>query len=204
MKKVIITLSLAGLMMCSCGNKTPTPSEYIENDSSVETNTNPTLFGLCGDNAGVDSLQLIVDNGDTLMLNVKGAIENKRLFGGYAVGCKMAVTVDDSLKNALLTVNEDVLMGNWVMLNPLDGSSYVGIRMKEGGVAESIDQSTVDYKTWRIVDGKLEITLVREGGGDMEETNLYDFVKLDADSLVYQDADDRMEYVREGKQKTDF
>ena len=87
-------------------------------------------------------------------------------------------------------------MGNWLMPNPIDGSSEVGIRIKDGGIAESIEQSSIIYKTWKIVDGKLEITLVREGGGDEEETNWYTIDKLDADSLVYHVNDEVFEYSR--------
>ena len=87
-------------------------------------------------------------------------------------------------------------MGNWLMPNPIDGSSEVGIRIKDGGIAESIEQSSIIYKTWKIIDGKLEITLVREGGGDEEETNWYTIDKLDADSLVYHVNDEVFEYSR--------
>ena len=106
---------------------------------------------------------------------------------------------DDAKTKAELIINENSLLGNWVMLNPLDGSSYVGIRIKDGGIAESIEQSTIIYKTWRIVDGKLEITLVREGGGDMEEINVYDITKLDSDSLIYEDSEDFFDYIRQEK-----
>ena len=71
------------------------------------------------------------------------------------------------------------------MPNPIDGSSEVGIRIKEGGIAESIDQSSIIYKTWKIFNGKLEILSQRDGGGDEEELNLYELVKLGPDSLVY-------------------
>ena len=87
-------------------------------------------------------------------------------------------------------------MGNWLMPNPIDGSSVVGIRIKDGGIAESIEQPSIIYKTWKTIDGKLEITMVREGGGDEEETIWYTIDKLDADSLVYHVNDEVFEYGR--------
>jgi len=122
--------------------------------------------------------------GDTLMLSLIEAKDQKQVFGGYAVGDRMAVM----LKNdhvAKLVINLSTLLGNWVMPNPIDGSSEMGIAIKEGGIAESIEQSSVIYKTWRIFNGKLEIFAQRDGGGDEEEIYLYDITKLTADSLTY-------------------
>ena len=86
---------------------------------------------------------------------------------------------------ATLVINKSVLHGDWVMPNPIDGSSETGIRILRGGLAESIDQSSIIYKTWKIFNGRLEILSQRDGGGDEEELNLYELVKLGPDSLVY-------------------
>ena len=83
------------------------------------------------------------------------------------------------------------------MPNPFDGSSVVGISLKDGGVAESIDQSGLNYKSWKIADGKLEIVSVREGGSEEDETDIYEIRKLDADSLVFGNEDDVFEYGRQ-------
>jgi hypothetical protein len=96
-----------------------------------------------------------------------------------------------------MVVNQAALLGNWVMPNPIDGSDEVGITIKEGGIAESIEQSSIIYKTWKLTRGKLEIVLVREGGTEEEETYLYDIVKVTPDSLVFKDADDTYEYSRQ-------
>lgn len=94
-------------------------------------------------------------------------------------------------------------LGNWVMPNPIDGSDEVGICIKEGGIAESIAQSNITYKTWRLTRGKLEIVLVRIGGSEEDETNIYDIVKLGPDSLVYKDVEETFEYSRQ-KPKEDY
>ena len=92
------------------------------------------------------------------------------------------------------------MLGNWVMPNPLDGSSELGMKIKEGGIVEGIDQSTIIYKTWKIFNGQLEIVSQREGGGDFEETNRYDLVFLSPDSLVFKDSEDIFEYGRQKEQ----
>ena len=144
----------------------------------------------------MNTLQMITDSGDTLSLSITDAKENGKVLGGYACGARIAVLLNDDKTVAQLVINETTLLGNWVMPNPLDGSSFVGISLKDGGIAESIDQSTIVYKTWRIVNGRIEIQSVREGGGDEEEINVYDIVKLDADSLVYKNEEDLFEYGR--------
>ena len=60
-----------------------------------------------------------------------------------------------------------------------------------------IDQSTINYKTWRLTRGKLEIMLVHDGGSGEDEIFIYDIVKLTNDSLVYQDSEDVYEYSRQ-------
>lgn len=187
-----------GLMAASCTNNKPQQYNHEETlDSIVVVNHNRTVFGLCGEGSAMNTLQLLTDSGDTLSLDLSVARESNNIFGGYECGDKMAVLLTNDRSAAELVINETTLLGNWVMPNPLDGSSIVGISLREGGIAESIDQSTIVYKTWRIVDGGLEIQSVREGGGDVEETNVYRIVKLDADSLVYMNEEDLFEYSRQ-------
>lgn len=198
MKKlgVIAIVASAVLMMGSCGNKTE-KVPFDNGDSANVVNADPTIYGVCGEATAMNTLQLITDMGDTLMLDISTAQENGQVFGGLQVGDRMAVVPDADHQSAEMVVNQASLMGNWVMPNPLDGSDEVGISIKEGGIAESIDQSTITYKTWRLQRGKLEIVLVREGGSEDDETYLYDIVKLGPDSLVYKDAEETFEYSRQ-------
>ncbi|MGN1229104.1 MAG: lipocalin family protein [Prevotella sp.] len=189
--------AIVGLSFMACGNK-PAPV-YGQGDSTAVDSSkmkDVTVYGLCGENAAMNSLQLMTDMGDTLNLNIEEARENNQVLGNYAPGDRLAIVLTPDQKKVKTVINESVLMGNWLMPNPIDGSSEVGIRIKDGGIAESIEQSTIIYKTWKIIDGKLEITLVREGGGDEEETNWYTIDKLDADSLIYHVDDEVFEYGR--------
>lgn len=191
-------MAVAAALVCGCGDKPKQAATTGDYDTSAnEVLTDKTLFGICGDGSAMNTLQLITDNGDSLTLSVKDAKEQGRLFGGYASGDRMAVITDSARRVAELVINESTLLGDWVMPNPLDGSSIVGISLLDGGVAESIEQSTIIYKTWRIKDGRLEIVCVREGGGDLEETNVYDIRKLDGDSLIYGNDEDLFEYGRQ-------
>jgi len=198
MKKILICISIATMLvtMIGCGGKSQ-QVPFDNGDSLAIANADPTVYGVCGVGTTMNELQLITDTGDTLMLDLSAAKDDEKLFGGLQVGDRMAVVPNADKTAAEIAINQSTLLGNWVMPNPLDGSDEVGIRIKEGGIAESIDQSTIIYRTWRLVRGQLEVVMVRDDGSEEEEVYLYDFVKLGPDSLVYKDADDTFEYSRQ-------
>lgn len=189
-KLVFIGMATAVVLtMSSCfggGNAQQQQEVEEQSDSTVDyIPRDQTVYGLCGNGTAMNTLQLLTDNGDTLNLSLTQAQENGQVFGGLQAGDRLAVLPNKDKTEAVIVINQNTLLGDWVMPNPIDGSSEVGIRIKEGGVAESIDQSSIIYKTWKIFNGKLEILSQREGGGDMEELNLYELVLLGPDSLVY-------------------
>lgn len=193
---LLSVLSVLIIILGSCGNKAE-KVPFDNGDSAFSMKADPTLFGVCGVETSMNTLQLITDTGDTLQLDLAKARDNDQVFGGLQVGDRMAVIANAEQTEAVMVINQAALLGNWVMPNPIDGSDEVGICIKEGGIAESIEQSSIIYKTWKLTRGKLEIVLVREGGTEEEETYLYDLVKLAPDSLVYKDADDTFEYSRQ-------
>ena len=190
MKKILyFCVAAAGMtIMLSCGGKGGQQRVASDEQDTSAVNvipTDKTLYGICGEGTAMNTLQLLRDNGDTVMMSITNAIEAGQVFGGLMVGDRLAVMPNATGSEAVIVINQNTLLGDWVMPNPIDGSSEVGIRIKEGGVAESIDQSSIIYKTWKIFNGRLEILSQRDGGGEEEELNLYELVKLGADSLVY-------------------
>ena len=202
MKKIgiILLVAAAVLTMGSCGNKTQ--KVPFDNGDSANMSIDSTLYGICGEATSMNMLQMLTDTGDTLMLDISNANEKQQVFGGVQVGDRMAVVPNEDMTSAKIVINQSTLLGNWVMPNPIDGSDEVGISIKEGGVAESIDQGTIIYRTWRLVKGHLEIVLVRDGANDVEELNIYDILKLTADSLVYKDSEETFEYSRQKPKET--
>ena len=198
MKKLaVFTIVLAVVMMiAACGGKSE-KVPFDNGDSSEVANADPTIYGVCAEGTAMNTLQLITDMGDTLSFDISAAQENNQVFGGMHVGDRMAVIPDAEKTSAVMVINQATLLGNWVMPNPLDGSDEVGISIKEGGIAEGIDQSNIVYRTWRLNRGQLEIVMMREGGSEEDEICLYDIVKLGADSLVYKDAEETFEYSRQ-------
>lgn len=205
---------MAGVItFASCGgNKQQVAFDDQDSVSTEElVPTDKTIYGICTSASAMNTLQMITDSGDTLTLNLTKAHEANKVFGGFQESDRMAVVADKNKKDALVVINLNTLMGDWVMPDPIDGSDEIGIRIKEGGVAESIDQSTIIYRTWRIFNGDLDILLVREGGGDEQEENRYEILTLGPDTLAYRtigkdkDETDTYEYNRyKAKQKVDL
>ena len=197
MKKIFAFTGVlaAVVMMGSCGNKTA-KFPFDNGDSLDVANVDPTIYGVCSDGSSMNVLRMVTDTGDTLTVNIERAQEKGLVLGGIQVGDRMAV-VPYKKDTAQMVINQAALLGNWVMPNPIDGSDEVGITIKEGGIVEGIEQGSIVYKTWRLVNGQLELVMMREGGSEMDETYLYDIKKLTPDSLVFQNADDIFEYGRQ-------
>lgn len=189
MKKLFfLSVALTTVMMLSCGgNKQQAEAEEAHDTTKVEDviPRDRTIYGVCTDGTAMNTLEIVTDNGDTLTLSITNAQENGKVLGGLQVADRVAVVADGAKKTARLVINLNTLMGDWVMPDPIDGSAEIGIRIKEGGVAESIDQSVIVYRTWKIFNGDLEIELMREGGGDEEEQNRYEILTLGPDTLAY-------------------
>ena len=189
------------MTMSSCGGKTQQVPFDNGDSTDMSAMQDPTIYGVCGEGSAMNTLQIVTDLGDSIVLDLNYARENNQVFGGLQAGDRMAVVPNSKKTEALIVVNQADLLGNWVMPNPLDGSDEVGFRIKEGGILEGIEQSSLTFKTWRLVRGKLETVAVREGGGEEEEVNIYDLVKVRPDSLILKDNDDTYEYGRQQVKK---
>lgn len=192
-------LLLAMLIVTSCEekkNKTQQEDGWEDNVNYILRDS--TVYGVCTDGSSMNTLQILTDNGDTMTINTTWAEESNNVLGGYTTGDRMAILLREDRSQALYVTNISMLLGDWVMLDPMDGSSYVGIRIKDGGIAESINQSTIIYKTWRMFNGKLEVVSVREDGGDFEDTEIFTICKLTDNLLVIKDAEQAYEYTRPG------
>ncbi len=202
--RLVFVAVMCGILLTMLGCEGKTKQYPFDNgDSADVANLDPTIYGMCGEATTMNTLQLITDTGDTLTLDLSTARDKGQVLGGLQMGDRIAVIPESDTTDVVLRcINQTALLGNWVMPNPLDGSDEVGIIIKEGGIAESIAQPSITYKTWRLTHGMLEIVLVRESSAGDDETNLYDIVKLTPDSLVFMDSANEYEYSRQGKHKT--
>lgn len=186
----------AAVLLASCGESLNKKVPFEEvNIAEVVRDT--MLYGFCGEGSAMNTLQIITDANDTITLNVAAAKDKNMVFGGYAVGDEMAVAVDKDTTMATMVINKSALHGNWVQPNPIDGSSETGISILKGGTAESIDQSSIVYKSWRLFNGKLQVVATRNDGIDLEEVLEFTIKKVTPDSLIIADSEDTYEYGRQ-------
>ncbi len=186
----------AAMLLAGCGESLNKKVPFEEvNIAEVVRDT--MLYGFCGEGSAMNTLQIITDANDTITLNVAAAKDKNMVFGGYAVGDEMAVAVDKDTTMATMVINKSALHGNWVQPNPIDGSSETGISILKGGTAESIDQSSIVYKSWRLFNGKLQVVATRNDGIDLEEVLEFTIKKVTPDSLIIADSEDTYEYSRQ-------
>lgn len=184
---VSIACMLGLLLLGSCGGKGDPVGSVAEVDVEY-LNRDTTLYGICGKATSMNSLQLISDMGDTLQISIADVQQSGKVYGGIKAGDRLAVVANADSTEALSVINVSGLLGDWVMEDAIDGGDEVGISIKDGGVAESINHTTIQYKSWRLINGQLEIVNTRDDGGDFEEVGLYNIVLIGPDSLVYREA----------------
>lgn len=197
-KSLFISIICAAAFLVSCGNKAQqSDNTYYQDSTDVVPQELPTLYGIAINTTEGDTLRLMTDNGDTLTINLAQAHENQQVMGTITAGDRLIVLSNVEKTIAQVVINQNMLLGDWVMPDPIDGSAEIGMSIKEGGILEGIDQSAITYRTWKIVDGQIEIVSIRDGGGQEEETNYYDIVKLTNDSLTIKNEEDTYEYSRQ-------
>ena len=187
---------VAMFSIIACEEKKAAQSYSDDEEAYENVMRDSMLYGVCAEGSAMHTLQLITGNGDTLTLSTIPAQEAEKVFGGFAIGDHMAVLTNAERTQATMIVNMTTLLGNWVMPNPMDGSSEMGICIRDGGIAESINQTAIIYETWRLINGMLELMSVRDDGGDYEEVERYQILYLSSDSLAYCNEEDTYEYSR--------
>lgn len=195
MKKTVLALMAVATIMIGCKNvEKRVPFEEVNVDYILKDST---IYGFCGQRSDASILELITDAGDTLLINVEAARDQKLVLGEYTTGDEMAVVPNVDSTAAVMVVNRSTLYGNWVMPNPIDGSSETGISLQKGGTAEGIDQTTIVYRSWRLFNGQLKILADRDDGIGSEDELVFKIKELTNDILTLVDDDDDVyEYTR--------
>ena len=182
----------------SCNIKKPQHYEF-EEVSPYKQVSDSTIYGICGAGSTSDRLQIITDNEDTLYFDVREARKKGMILPGYKRGESLCVIADTTGTQALRVINKDMLLGEWVIPSPYDGSSPSGIVIKDNGDAESFEQQgDIEYKAWRIYNGQLQIVETRGDDTDLYTVHTYDITRMTADSLYLSNVseDETFEYGR--------
>lgn len=153
MRKIFYLLTPIAVLIiiaAGCQNK---PQTQMPADSISEEPAAPdsTVYGVCGENTSMHSLELITDAGDTLTY-MFGENDDIAVVGGLLAGDRMAV-VDgkpfDGEKTARKIINLTTLTGKWTSLDK-------NFEIQEGGVVVStVEAEKNPWTNWKIFNGKL-------------------------------------------------
>ena len=138
-------ITTIAVLLIGCGRKDSQSSSLSNEEQTSYILRDTAIYGFCAEGSAMNTLQIITDAGDTITVSTVKAREKDKVIGGYAIGDEIALIANADTTQALLVINKSLLNGDWVMPNPLDGSNETGVRILRGGVAESIDQSSVIY-----------------------------------------------------------
>lgn len=179
---VILFASVLLLALSGCTSKKEKPQAEAEVQEEV---ADSTIYGVCGDETSMHSLQLVTDGGDTLTYTIldaeadfdggettEGGIVSD-VEGGLMVGDKVAVTglkVDGELI-ADRVINITSLLGHWTSIDK-------NFELEEGGtVHSSVKAETNPWTSWKILNGQLLLN-----------RDTFDITSLGADSLYIENS----------------
>ena len=200
MKKVLFALTALTMMIAGCNMRQPVQVGY-EAPTDYTDDRDSTIYGFCGAASTLTDLQLITSTDDTIYINVEEARQKGLVMGGYNRGDEIYVLPAEDHSKALMTINKSSLLGEWVMPSPYDGSTPSGVVLKDGGEAESFgQQGDIIYKSWRILNGNLQLVETRDDGTDIYYTQTYEITRMTNDSLylrnINPDDEESFEYGR--------
>ncbi len=183
MKRFLYLLTVLALMVAGCDMRQPLKVGYEAPADQLEE-TDTTIYGFCGKSSTQDILQIITSYDDTIYINVQEARKKDRVMAGYSRGDEIYVVPNADHSAAVMTINKNCLLGEWVMPSPFDGSTPSGIVIKDGGEASNFEQQgDIIYKSWRILNGHLQLSYTRDDGTDIYSTDTYEILRMTEDSL---------------------
>ncbi len=163
--KFMISAVLAIIMAGCKDNKAKVP---LPVEDSNETVADTTVYGKCGDDTAMHTLELITDNGDTLRYMLEAEDTCSNVQGGLFVGDRLAVIAEKTSENeqfAKKVINLTSLLGKWTSLDR-------SFEICEGGTVNGSIKEPKPYTEWKILNGRLILS-----------ADTFDIYSLGADSL---------------------
>lgn len=151
------------------------------------------LTGMVYD-ASMNTITLITSKGDTVNISTMNA--NPKKVPGVLINDSVKIICEnkdvDGMK--VLTATELTILvhspyyfiqGTWVEPNPINPKEIQGFKLNENNTASSINMATLQFTGWNLNDRTLMLTGKSIGNGQtIENTDTFNIVRLDADSLI--------------------
>lgn len=187
MKKLIVValpLLIAAFLIAGCKDKNKNNVGDGIDSTDVELMvSDSTVYGVCGENTAMHSLELITDAGDTLRF-VLNEDENGdvNVLGGLLAGDRLAVVEGpevDGEKIAKKVINITTLLGKWTSLDK-------NFEIQDDGTVRSTVQAEKNpWTSWKIVNGRLVLN-----------RDTFDINNLGSDSLYLENKNGIFVYKR--------
>ena len=187
MKKLIVValpLLVAAFLIAGCKDKNKNNvGDGIDSTDVELMASDSTVYGVCGENTAMHSLELITDAGDTLRF-VLNEDENGdvNVLGGLLAGDRLAVVEGpevDGEKLAKKVINITTLLGKWTSLDK-------NFEIQDDGTVRSTVQAEKNpWTSWKIVNGRLVLN-----------RDTFDINNLGSDSLYLENKNGIFVYKR--------
>ncbi len=147
-----VALTVCAVVSC----KDSKPSNALQEAPVVaeeEVVADSTIYGTCGPNTAMSSLELITDAGDTLRFFITDADDDvQTVQGGMLSGDRMAVVAGETVdgeRYARKIINLTTLQGHWTSLDK-------NFEIQEGGeVRSDVKAEHNPWTSWKILNGHL-------------------------------------------------
>ena len=181
---VALPLLVAAFLIAGCKDKNKNNVGDGIDSTDVELMvSDSTVYGVCGENTAMHSLELITDAGDTLRF-VLNEDENGdvNVLGGLLAGDRLAVVEGpevDGEKLAKKVINITTLLGKWTSLDK-------NFEIQDDGTVRSTVQAEKNpWTSWKIVNGRLVLN-----------RDTFDINNLGSDSLYLENKNGIFVYKR--------
>ena len=187
MKKIILValpLLVAACLMTGCRNKNKHTAGNGVDSTAVEPMVqDSTIYGVCGENTAMHTLELITDAGDSLQFVLNEDEDGTvNVLGGLLAGDRLAVVEGpkaDGERVAKKVINLTTLLGKWTSLDK-------NFEIQEDGTVKSTVQAEKNpWTSWKIVNGHLVLN-----------RDTFDLDNLGSDSLYLENKNGIFVYKR--------
>lgn len=181
---LVIVLS-AMIFICSCGGKKTETAGETNYDTTMVLVTDTAVYGRCGDGTMMHTLELVTDEGKTMVFAVNED-SGSDVQGGMFAGDRMAVTYVETEEGLVAdkVINLTSLMGRWTSLDK-------SFTMREDGNVESdLKVETRPYTSWTSVNGNIVLNV-----------DTFSVLSLGADSMVLESEEGVFVYKRDKRDK---
>ena len=147
-RAMLFVAGILSVISCSDKKKMQTSDGDAQQESGVPDST---IYGKCGENTAMHTLELITLQGDTVNY-VLGVDEDAKVQGGLLIGDRLAVIAHKNKDGENVTetvINLTTLSGKW---RSIDKQFEI---QEDGSVLSTIKEESKPWTSWKISNGKL-------------------------------------------------